>query len=822
MEESERNKRCRSSLDAINPTVIACLLLFAVGLGGEALPAQDLKGDAGTKAQTHILGRVVDENGRPIPAVSIAPMPLTAFLDTRELLKKSATKTDADGRFRVMVGDKFAGGMLFLASEGRQSLTLRIADAPGARWNVDFSDIVMVPGGQIIGRVRNSEGGNIAGARVSVQCAVGNRDPGQLTVQSGATSNAQGMFVVPCVPRTGLRLTVICPGYVGRSLLASHESPLDLTLQTAEVVRGQIVDREGRGVADVSLYLAMVGLAPPLAPATSGAEGYFAIDVPSGTRFRVRHHKLVPPFTQYSSDLLHGAASGVLVTPVSTPTDPSRTQKLRVQDTKTGALLPQVRVSWLGDTPENAQSALAFRSDAGSLLPGRCELEVPTWTKSLLVEAPGHAFAIAALHPNGEETVVNLDIECVLTGSVTDSATGAPLAGIPVRALPKGGSSGTNGVFPERLPRTDAAGRYHIGGLRPGNYLVQTHAPNRPAGQPEAVRLRSERMTTLDLVAPPIQRWPLTVTGKLDQRPAPMVGAKSWSPDRRGRVSSKGYFQHFLPIPPPRAIDAAGKYQLGPMPSSRGTLKLMLPSRIRSGCGTQIDVGLVSNNPSINLSTLRSTIVTGKVEIGGSGKGGPLPTERIAVAAYRVGGTGGRLSHREAPQLAGLTGTGSFTLDLLNARYRLQLVDLATGIVFHTESAEFEPSDTPLVLRPELHWLDTRLQRASSAGITPILVSHLDIQFAAHRDNAYLPRILGSGGDTASFPVAIGETLHHWLMPEGNVVIRARRTLASLDHRAVPSRYSTVAKQQVNVTGAAQSCVVEIPESPPSAREAGK
>ena len=53
-----------------------------------------------------------------------------------------------------------------------------------------------------------------------------------------------------------------------------------------------------------------------------------------------------------------------------------------------------------------------------------------------------------------------------------------------------------------------------------------------------------------------------------------------------------------------------------------------------------------------------------------------------------------------------MVGDGRFTIDLPRGRYVLQLVDIETGLVFHTEGEEYEARDAPLVLRPTIHWLE--------------------------------------------------------------------------------------------------------------------
>ena len=167
---------------------------------------------------------------------------------------------------------------------------------------------------------------------------------------------------------------------------------------------------------------------------------------------------------------------------------------------------------------------------------------------------------------------------------------------------------------------------------------------------------------------------------------------------------------------------------------------MFVPSRTRVGSGTLLSLGAMDfqeDRNAIALPDLTSTIVRGRIECDSK-----LPTERIAVLAH-VAGKQQRSGSRARPCLAGLFVDGSFVMDLPTGTYCLQLLDVATGIVFHT-SEDLTIGKDPIVLKPQIHWLDIRCEPSKQGD--PVAVHSFGVSldrpparpgFRVHRDRTH-------------------------------------------------------------------------------------
>ncbi|MEZ6038781.1 MAG: carboxypeptidase-like regulatory domain-containing protein [Planctomycetota bacterium] len=766
------------------PGRAAALLAGCIAFAASPLTAQQ------TAAEPHLVrGTVLDENGAPLAGAAIGVFVASAELDTAALLKAPLAVSDADGNYQLDVGGAGAWPSLLIAARDRQAVAIRLGSRP-ASGEQRVVEVVLVPGVQLIGRVRGPDGAALAGAHVSVEGALRTSSVGALSVRSGAFVNARGIFVVPCLPSSGLRVTIRCAGYVGCTMLAAKESPLDVTLQPAAVVRGRVVDVAGDPVADAPVRSVFVASPPPMSPCRTDADGRFSLDVPPDLLLRV---KVSVDGRTYVSQLLRGAHDDVVLREAEPETVEDRKVKLVVRDAASGETLPKVHVSRLMFGASNPVTTLFHRHDTGEDYAGDAEVPLQSSTRCLLVEAPGHGFELVDLDDDSKPLEVSLGPEAVITGVVTDADTGKPLAGAHVRALPKGNSSGSGGTLEGIAPVSDAQGRYRIEGLRPGEYSVQVHAADRVASQPETVDLTEQREATLALAAQAPIWLDVVAEGELAAGPPPQLRGDSL----RWEGGGNGFFQHRTTPPVPMVVRTAGTTRFGPVAGLRGDLQVWMPSRLRCDAGSALQLPVSDDGVRLDLTQLRSVVVSGRVEVA------DLPTARLAVTAERVD-----VQRDLHAARAGLEAGGQFHLDLLPGSYRLALLDLETGMEIFSEARELAvgaETKAP-VLKPELHWLSVQLESEPANGELAVQTLRVSVQDEAGARS--------SASRAGSVPVVPGQRTLRLLVPPGTATIAASRAAAKLGRNPRSYQYETVVEQDVRVAGPETTVTLKVPALP--------
>jgi len=217
------------------------------------------------------------------------------------------------------------------------------------------------------------------------------------------------------------------------------------------------------------------------------------------------------------------------------------------------------------------------------------------------------------------------------------------------------------------------------------------------------------------------------------------------------------------------------------------------------------------------LPDLTSVIVRGRVE-GDS----QLPTERIAVLAH-VASDGDRFGRMRSPCLAGLALDGSFAMDLPAGTYCLQLLDAATGIVFHTTEDLVIGSD-PIVLKPRICWLDVDCTPQVEGD--PVVVHSFEVTLDRPRDgkhSAFLKHWSSrSQRETGTVECKGGSTPRRWLVPAGSVQVVAHRSYSRLYANNSGMRAETLASESIEVDKPEQALKLVIPAPPTEEEFAGK
>lgn len=764
-------------------------------------------------AVTPITGRVVDEDGKPIAGAAVGAFTAYDFVDTAQLLKEPQVTTAADGTYRILVAGESGHVMLVLAAAGRQSCVLQIDDERATLGGA-VGDTLLMPGARLMGRVRGADGAPLGGVRIRVEAGIDDPYDVKVRLLAGAVSDDQGIFSVPCVPRTGMRLCADADGYLQETMLVAQESPIDLSLKPVGMVRGKVVDAGGAAVAGIQVHGVTGEARDRFQSVLSAADGSFAVTVPSPGRFRIAGHELQPPYRQFSSGLLHGAGDGVVVRLLEPDVVSARTLEVTVVDAATKAPIPEFQLAEVQGDPSNLQAVMFESGRALRAQQTKAEVKLTESLEGILVAAAGHGFEVVPVSADERGPLrVELGPEAVLIGSVTDAETGKPMPGVAVQALPKGDCSGGFGRAEDAGPLSDAQGNYRIPGLRPGEYGVQAHAAGRAASPVSNVSLRSGADNKLDLGVPKSRWLDFELTGSLPVGP----GCQLRIGGAMFHGSSKTGYSHYVPLPPPLPLARTGAYRLGPVGSGAFELQLFVPSRTRIGTGTTLRLGEIDpdrGGKKIALPDLTCRILRGRVELPHG-----VPSERIGVLAVRTGA--GQSLWFDRPTVDGVDSDGRFAMDLPVGSYTLQLVDLSTSIVFHTEAQDLElgPQPAAITLRPQIHWLEIDCVPRRE-GDEVVLQSFL-VGLPRSRDGTCHPFLQGWGGgnnvENCSVDFQRGGSRQHWLVPAGVIEVQALQSFEVLQPWVRGNTATVVDSAKLQITGPEQRVTMKIPAPPTDA-----
>ncbi|MEZ6037147.1 MAG: carboxypeptidase-like regulatory domain-containing protein [Planctomycetota bacterium] len=748
-----------------------------------------------------VTGRVVDERGQPIAGAIVVPVERGEFVDVAARLRDAACTTDDQGHYRAVVEHRHANGWLLIAKDGRQAVA-HYLDWRDIDSGLPLADLLLVPGNRLTGRVRDLAGKPIAGARVTVTSAVRDVFGYTDTARSGARSDDKGIFVVPCVPPTGLWLQIAADGFLPQSTLVSMQSPTDVTMQPADTITGRVVDEAGAPLAG---FHVQVGNALGLdLGADAGEDGAFTVHAPQALPYRVRAFRSDRAGLMVAdSGVLGGPHRDLVMTARGDPKGRS-TVRILARDAATGAVLERIHLRSAAPPRTSPQLVMLQAYDVPEpSQPGECQVSVPSMHATIVVEAEGHGFALVPM-PLGDGPIeVKLGPECFVTGVVTDAGTGAPMADVAVRVLPWGEHSG-NGQSSSGPPRTDEHGRFRIGGLPPGDFAVQAHAAQRLASSP--VRFTATHDTVPDLaVSVPA---PLMLQVEIDgaphhDRPYPQLRLGG----SRRQPREAGYFDHASPLALPTRIEAAGTIEVGPVATLDHDLFAFVPSRLRAAVSAGRDVpGDGAGHHAVRASELIPLLVTGRV-VADAG----VPLERIGVIAVPQFVDGVPTSPlRQHATRAAADIDGNFAFELLPQPHGLALVDLATGIVFHREPDAYTPDGdlTPLTLKPVVRMVEVRCVPEQEGG--RVLGLPLRVQMRA-------PDGSTRTGELQPVPAvrfAPGETSQTWLLGDGSLSVRVEADFAELvpDGQAPPMGPPTTVLQIDHTT---KTIEIPMPAPPP-------
>ena len=387
----------------------------------------------------------------------------------------------ADVRVSAPAQGRLAALLPFAASgvtDDRGVVDLAVPLLRGAVMTVDHPDfapaVIAVGGGGPIGDLRLEAGrswsGRVqapgaaplpAGGRACLAGVLGTAPgDGRRWRRCGAVAT-DGTVTVTGLGRPPWRLTVTVPGFLAAGADATPDGTPAVVLRPGVTLRGAVTDERGEALAGVAVSAG--GEAT-----TSGDDGAFALAVP----------RLPCPLTFAKESFLEGRVEVA---------DPERPITVAL------ASAPAVTATLLTpDGPFSGKVGVWYRREAGPGEPNALASRDAAVTRgALAVPLPAAGSYSVVLRPQGYQEVragtlvvgpgqrfplgtIALERGCGVSGEVMHEATGEPIAGALVEAVPVGST-----VFALALARTmpaavsDVQGRFVLGGLRPGRYLVR-------------------------------------------------------------------------------------------------------------------------------------------------------------------------------------------------------------------------------------------------------------------------------------------------------------------------------------------------------------
>ncbi|MCB9878092.1 MAG: carboxypeptidase regulatory-like domain-containing protein [Planctomycetes bacterium] len=505
-------------------------------------------------------GRVIDRDGKPVAGCAVTIVESGDHPDTTGLLQAPPHTTDAQGHYRLTIPRDVAS-VVVVAAKDHQVCAYTIVPSPnGIDASTRVQDALLLTGTTLHGRVRDAAGEPIAGARVLVEDPAARNRTSSWRLESLAISDERGYVHVPGVPKTGMLATIDAPGFAVTSQFVGHGAPFDVTLEATGFVRGRVVDHDGAPVAGARMYVG--GKITRIT--RSDADGRFELTAPKAWRFQVTASLPLPNLRNFASEQLSGPTEDVTVGPRQGNRSPQNLT-VRCVDDANGEAIASFRLSHYPSNRSDPPTLLLAHARSAAEHHEQATLEIPCdangrMSGSLIVDAPGHGFVIVSLdEPREEALVVRLPAQCVLTGTVTDAATGKPAAGCRVRALPYA-SNLSNGTDPGLgSVVTDAAGRYRIERLADGEYGVQAYGAAHQGSPCQRVTIAPEQQASLDITLPEARVVDLELVGEVPPRCLATISWRTFL--RTVGETQMTYISHGV-MPPPLPLSGPRKLRL--------------------------------------------------------------------------------------------------------------------------------------------------------------------------------------------------------------------------------------------------------------------
>jgi carboxypeptidase family protein/PDZ domain-containing protein len=433
---------------ALVPAGAIALFALPGGAGPKAPPAPNAAETAAPPARgVSVSGQVVDAEGQKVAGARVwlvgADAPFVRVAERYSDAGGAFAFTNLQpGSFRVAAEHLHHGSAL--------SPPVFVSETSEAAPLVLSLDAVRA----VSGRVLNTEGEPVAGAKVSAE--------GPMASAPSTASAGDGAFWFERLPRVASSLRVSARGYVTEVVMlqtaaAVEWQALTVRLHAAPDIVGVVLDPAGRPVAAT---VTACGDGPDRKVARSGSDGSFRVPASaSGCAFLAEHESFA------ASPSTHAAPGDQVVLRLG----PGGSIDGRVVD-DAGA---PVRSFWVAFEPRAGEGGAAhapaahFVDDAGgrfsfaSLAPG---------AYTLAVRADGYAPALAptvdlASGARRSDLLVKLGRGGVIEGRIVDESRKTPLAGVKVALDTSASSLASFSSAPDAAPpavTTDANGYYRL------------------------------------------------------------------------------------------------------------------------------------------------------------------------------------------------------------------------------------------------------------------------------------------------------------------------------------------------------------------------
>ncbi len=463
-----------------------------------------------------VTGRVLDSDGKAVADARVRieddfnPM---EWMSNPNRLHPGATRTDADGRFRI---ESFPAGVSgFVSAEVDGTLPARepVKLAAGATANVDLH---LASGTSISGTVLKPDGAPAGGAKITArQAAVkfNNADTRTFDVEKVvATAGADGSFRVsgltPGTYNLDARKDGFAPGKRGKVKVdeGGLTLPEPLRLEAGESISGVVLDDTGAAVAHarVSFQRPLPFMPGASAQSAEMAEQMGGSTTETNDEGRFTSPALKPGAYDVTADkegLCAAAKKSVKTGAIDVRLELARRGNIEgiVVSREDGE--PVHRFTAVASKPFDLSSMM----DAENFIPGAPKtfvtkdgrfqltgLKPGEFTLEIAAERFARASVKSIAVKSGETTkgvIVLLLPESCVRGSVIDDATGAPVPDARITTL-----SGMARLRPDPIERgttarSNASGAFELLGLKAGRYELSADAKGYATGTTAAVSL---------------------------------------------------------------------------------------------------------------------------------------------------------------------------------------------------------------------------------------------------------------------------------------------------------------------------------------------
>lgn len=670
-------------------------------------------------------GRAVDPRGRPLDDVELRWV-WSNQLRVGDVL----VRTGDDGTFAVdadrswfRIVQRIDTPGLLVSRRGRTSVSLSVwpEEVQGATRH-EVGDVVLQPGVNLRGTIRDADGNPVAGAVAMATDAAAFSQMSQfggmlspLSIGFGekmpfslARSDADGRFELRGVLPIGTRIQVRKPGYAMTATAPiALGDRIEVVLEPTGTARGTVVDPGGAPVPDALVYL--FDEAGSFVMSRSAPDGAFSLPLPTRNRYHVEAQKQLQVTSQpgdTKSGWREAPGDDLRIVPIDLSQD-TPGFPVRVVDAESGEPIPgaQVAVGWqeyfvsIVRSIAELEGWIDFGSPAEDGVPrARGPAEGEDEKGAIIVRAPGHAVAAVAVEwkAGGIQPTVELQRGARLTGRIVAAETGEPVPDALVHATPKGLGegdllryAGPKGQPVRSTTRTDATGAFELTDLPPGENVLTVLRNDRPSPEPRRIELRGgETLSDVEIEMP---------RGAIVEGRVSGAGITSglWVRLRRDTddfVAPGGMTSMDGSVRAAR-VAADGRYALHGVAAGSWDVEVVAQAA-QLGASThavavgKLEVGVEDRSHDIQVPALTPGRVSGTVECAGAA----IPSRRLVVFAESR-------SQNESVRFYSAVGlrtyvdrSGSYEMTLPPSEWVLHLHDTVTGVRLATADAVEVPA----------------------------------------------------------------------------------------------------------------------------------